>query len=191
MKKKILIVEDEKDLRQLYAETFPAFEVFQAKNGKEGYELALKHRPDIIISDIRMPEMTGVQMVAKLRTENVFCAVVFVTGYSETVNRDEAAQVGAFDFLEKPIKVARLRSAVKSALLLGKNSVASLTTGATLSTQKEKEFMDLVLPGIPTSVVRKVEAHCSLLEVNLEKTIIQWITERADNLGNISEKKEK
>lgn len=70
--KKILVVEDEPDMRQAIAESLEreGFEVLQAANGFEGLGQALAHRPDLIILDILMPKMDGMEMMKKLRQQN-------------------------------------------------------------------------------------------------------------------------
>lgn len=72
--KKILVVEDESDMRQALAESleYEEFKVFQAANGEEGLGEALARRPDLIILDIVMPEMDGMEMMKKLRRQNAW-----------------------------------------------------------------------------------------------------------------------
>ncbi len=180
MQKTMLIVDDEKEIREIIAETFPDFQIFQAKNGAEGYKLAIEHKPDIILSDVRMPEMSGLEMVQKLRKEKLFCSVVFISGYSDPIKKDEAAMIGAFDFLDKPIKPAKLQSVVRSALMLGKKVIATLASDKEMSLVDDRQYIDLLIPNVPSSLINRLQLHCSKMDINMEKTIIDWITERLD-----------
>ena len=71
-KKKVLIVEDDMLQRTALkiALTENGFEVFRAKNGEEGLNMAFKHKPDVILSDIMMPKMDGIQMIEELRKDS-------------------------------------------------------------------------------------------------------------------------
>jgi len=72
MSKKILVVEDEPDMRQAIVESLEheGFDVLEAENGGKGLEEALTRRPDLIILDILMPKMDGMEMMKKLRQQN-------------------------------------------------------------------------------------------------------------------------
>ncbi len=74
MLKKILVVEDEPDMRQALVESLQheGFEVIQAANGAEGLARATLHHPDLIILDILMPKMDGMEMMKKLRKQNTW-----------------------------------------------------------------------------------------------------------------------
>lgn len=74
MSKKILVVEDEPDMRQALAESLQheGFDALQAANGGEGLETAISRRPDLIILDILMPKMDGMEMMKKLRQYNAW-----------------------------------------------------------------------------------------------------------------------
>lgn len=98
IQKKVLVVEDENLLRKSLASALKAakFKVFEAKNGKEGLERALKHKPDLILLDLLMPVMDGLTMLKKLRKDewgkNVF--VYILTNSEPTVDlADEASHV--------------------------------------------------------------------------------------------------
>jgi two-component system KDP operon response regulator KdpE len=104
-KKKILIVDDEPNIRQLFVDTLSAqgFECLTAQNGLEGLNLSLTASPDIILLDLRMPEMDGLAMLRELRKKesgkNI--PVIILSTVNDEKSVSEALQWGVSDFLEK------------------------------------------------------------------------------------------
>jgi DNA-binding response OmpR family regulator len=104
--KKILIVEDESPLRNAVSDilTFEGFQVFQAKNGQEGLEVALKEKPDLILLDLMMPVMDGLSMLEKLREDKPYGAqasVILLTNINDPDKVAQATSAGSYDFLVK------------------------------------------------------------------------------------------
>jgi DNA-binding response OmpR family regulator len=104
-KKKILIVEDEETLRSALNNklTFEGFAVLEAKNGREGLEIALSAIPDLILLDIIMPVMDGMTMLKKLREDKwgKEAKVFMLTNLSDTEKVADAIAQGSFDYLVK------------------------------------------------------------------------------------------
>lgn len=105
---KILIVEDEwktlQGISNLIAEIGKEFELCgQARSGEEGLRLAMELHPDIIITDIRMNGMTGLEMIKKLNEEAFACRYIILSGYAEFQYAREAITLGSMDYLLKPI----------------------------------------------------------------------------------------
>ena len=104
--KKILVVEDEAPLRTAVSDIlgFEGFTVFQAKNGQEGLDLALKEHPDLILLDLMMPIMDGLTMLEKLREDKTWgksAAVILLTNINDPEKVAQATEAGSFDFLVK------------------------------------------------------------------------------------------
>jgi len=103
--KKILVVEDDRVLSNLIRDELntAGFETMAAVNGKEGLESALKNRPDLILVDIMMPVMDGMQMTTELRKDawgkNV--DVIVLTNLSDDKNIADFLEKGAYDYLVK------------------------------------------------------------------------------------------
>lgn len=120
---KVLIVDDEplvrNGLRKSVDWNALGYEVCgTAENGQEGYEMAVKYRPDLIVSDIRMPYMTGLEMLKKLRAEGYDrVQVIFLTAYSEFQYAQEALKLLAADYLLKPFEDGQLEEAVRKVTL--------------------------------------------------------------------------
>lgn len=104
---KILVVEDEVKIRKGIAGLINRHTehtvIGEARNGVEGYELALKYQPDVVITDIRMPEMDGLQMMQKLKERGGAWHFVILSGYSEFEYAKQALRCGAEDYLLKPL----------------------------------------------------------------------------------------
>ncbi|NDV58310.1 hybrid sensor histidine kinase/response regulator transcription factor [Bacteroides sp. 519] len=102
---KLLIVEDNAELVNIYDELFrDTYSVISAINGKDGYEKVLKHQPDIIISDVMMPEMNGFELVHKIksRIETSHIPVILLTAKTGSASQLEGLQYGADLYVEKP-----------------------------------------------------------------------------------------
>ncbi|MFA6028023.1 MAG: response regulator [Patescibacteria group bacterium] len=105
MTKKILIVEDEATLVRALTDKFTKenFLALSAKNGKEGLETALLHKPDIILLDIVMPEMDGISMLGELRKDSwgKKVPVIMLTNLTDAEQVQETMKNGVFDYLVK------------------------------------------------------------------------------------------
>jgi DNA-binding response OmpR family regulator len=115
-KPKILLVEDEVDLREIMAEELASYQVIQASDGQEALDLLAQGRIDLIVSDINMPRLDGLTMLERLRDQGHTVPVIIVSGYGDTQKRARAQQLGAASFLDKPIAFDSLLKAVDAAL---------------------------------------------------------------------------
>ena len=117
---KILIVDDEPDILEFLSYNFRKkdFVVITAADGKEGVQIAEAEHPGIIISDILMPEMDGIEMCKAIRTraEFVHTPFIFLTAVSDDYKVLYAMTTGANQFVSKPIKFEYLLSIVNQTL---------------------------------------------------------------------------
>jgi DNA-binding NtrC family response regulator len=117
--RKILIIDDEEAIRDGCQQilTRKGYHVESAGEAVRGLEMALKDTYDLILLDIKMPKMSGLEILKKLKNENNISAkVIIVTGYGTIPLAVEAILQGACNFLTKPYSAAELRDAVSSAL---------------------------------------------------------------------------
>ncbi len=120
---KILVVDDEPQFERLVLQRFRrqlragAFEFVFANNGKTALE-ALAEQPDIqaVLSDINMPEMDGLELIATIHTQYPMLRVVIVSAYGDMDNIRQAMNQGAFDFVTKPIDFANLETTIQKTL---------------------------------------------------------------------------
>ncbi|MFK8054638.1 MAG: response regulator transcription factor [Saprospiraceae bacterium] len=124
---KILIVDDEPDILEFlqYNLEKEGYEVFVADNGAKGLDEAKRLLPDLIILDIMMPEMDGVEVCRRLRSDNQFDATIitFLTARQEDYSQIAALEQGGDDYISKPIKprilVARINAMLRRRVAVG------------------------------------------------------------------------
>ncbi len=117
---KILVAEDERDIRDLIAFTlqFAGHQVLTAANGEEAYQVALKEIPDLILSDVRMPKMTGYEACKLIKAEpsTQHIPVVFLSAKGQDVEVQQGLEAGALEYLLKPFAPDQLMAKVAEIL---------------------------------------------------------------------------
>jgi two-component system alkaline phosphatase synthesis response regulator PhoP len=114
----ILIVDDEEDLRESIKINFEmdGYNVHVASGGREALEIVKRQKVDFIISDIRMPDGDGEELLHNVRAHNPeLPVIVLITGFSE-FSREEALKSGALDLLSKPVDMEKLEEYVRNSL---------------------------------------------------------------------------
>ena len=104
-KKIILVIEDEEPLRRVLKDilTVEGYSIIETKDGVEGLEMALKEHPDLILLDIVMPKMNGLEMLKQLRTDEwgKTAPVIVLTNLSDNEDVAKAMEIGAFEYFVK------------------------------------------------------------------------------------------
>lgn len=117
---KILIIDDERGIRNTLREILAdeGFEVDVAENGKQGLEMAQAKAYDLIFTDIKMPEMDGIELLTALKSgeEAIETPVVMISGHGDVETAVQALKIGAYDFLLKPLDLNRILITTKNAL---------------------------------------------------------------------------
>lgn len=115
---RILIIDDEKSIRRTLREIleYENFKVEEAGDGLEGLNLAQKEKFDIILCDIKMPKMDGMEALDKLMEAAVDAPVIMISGHGNIETAVEAVKKGAYDFIQKPLDLNRLLVTVRNAL---------------------------------------------------------------------------
>ncbi len=114
---KIIIVEDEIRIREGICNLVERINdnykvVAVASNGREGYRLICEHSPDVVISDILMPEMNGIEMLEKLKSEGKMPDTILMSAYSEFSYAQTAIRLGVREYLTKPVTIDELTNAL-------------------------------------------------------------------------------
>lgn len=140
----LLIVEDNIDIRQYIAESLHEdYRILQAANGKEGHRIAVEQIPDIIVSDIMMPEMDGIEMTALLkqdiRTSHI--PIILLTAKNTALDQEKGYDSGADSYLTKPFSARLLHSRIRNILSSQRRLAESLwlkdhTANTKLQTEK-------------------------------------------------------
>ncbi|HYO57704.1 ATP-binding protein [Archangium sp.] len=118
---RILVVEDEPEIRAFLRNVLkPYYRLLEATNGEEGLKAAQKERPDLIVSDVMMPVMSGIQMLAALRNapETVDTPIIMLTARQEVDAKVEGLSMGANDYLGKPFSPREMLARIEAQLRL-------------------------------------------------------------------------
>lgn len=122
MTMKVLSVDDSRTIRMIVSKAFKFYdcELFEAENGLEGLDLTAKQKPDLIILDITMPVMTGIEMLSKLKQnpELKHIPVIMLTAESGKDHVMQIVKMGVTDYIVKPFKAEQLIERAKSILSL-------------------------------------------------------------------------
>ena len=121
----LLLVEDNEELLNILKEQFsPFYQILTARNGKEGLNQVYENKPDLIISDIMMPEMSGTEMCLQIKNNIDFChiPIILLTALNTTEQNIEGLNRGADDYITKPFNaqllLARANNLIRSRLLI-------------------------------------------------------------------------
>ncbi|MFL5813546.1 MAG: response regulator [Bdellovibrionia bacterium] len=114
---RIMIVEDEPLLRDTLEQLlqFSGFTVFTAGNGKEALDKLAQNDVDLVLSDIKMPVMDGVELLRHIRVSRPGLKVIFFSAFAD-ISHAEALQMGALDLLSKPVRIESLIETIRSNL---------------------------------------------------------------------------
>ena len=114
----ILIIDDEKSIRDTLIEIleFEGHSVGQAGDGEAGLSYLKKHHVDLVLCDIKMPKMDGIQLLDLANSEGIAAVFIMITAQGTIETAVEATKKGAFDFIEKPPDLNRLLLTIKNAL---------------------------------------------------------------------------
>jgi DNA-binding NtrC family response regulator len=114
----ILVIDDEKSIRKALLDILisEGYQVEEAVDGKEGFNLIKAKNFDCVLSDIKMPKMDGIELLDKLRGEGIELPIIMISGHGSTDTAVEAVKKGAFDYISKPPDLNRLLITVRNAL---------------------------------------------------------------------------
>lgn len=115
-KKKLLIVDDQNGIRVLLVEVFNSegYQTFQASNGKLALEIVTEESPDLVLLDMKIPGMDGLDILKHIKRINSSIKVIMMTAYGELDMIKEATDLGALMHFTKPFDIDELRVAVNS-----------------------------------------------------------------------------
>jgi DNA-binding response OmpR family regulator len=125
---RVLIVEDDPAILRGLADNlaFESYEVLTATDGETGYRLIHERKPDLVVLDLMLPNLSGYELCRKIRSEGVTTPIVMLTARGEETDRVLGLDLGADDYITKPFSVrelmARLRAILRRSQLAGKTS---------------------------------------------------------------------
>ncbi len=116
--RQILIIDDEKNIRTQLSGLLAdeGYRAFAAESAEQGLELLQEERPDLVLLDVCLPGMDGLQMLAKIREDGADIPAIVMSGHATIETAVQATRLGAFDYLQKPLDPGRLLVTVRNAL---------------------------------------------------------------------------
>ena len=114
---KILVIDDEKATLSMFRLLLDAYgyTVYTAENGAEGLAIFQKEKPEIVLTDIKMPGIDGLAVLQQIKEIDPNTAVIVITGHGDTALAEQAVALDAVDFINKPIKKEALDAALEKA----------------------------------------------------------------------------
>ena len=164
MKCKLLVAEDELIERKVLCKTLQKYlgdliVLFEARNGREAVELFARESPQVVILDIEMPGMTGLEAARKIRETDKNCGILFLTGYDKFAYAKQAISVHALDYLLKPYKEQELVFAVEDAIRQVTSQVPHVVEPAASAPVPREEADDVRTALIRAEMYSFIEAH--------------------------------
>jgi signal transduction histidine kinase len=177
----ILVVEDNPDMNQFIVDTLrDEYYVLSALHGKEGLEKTLKHRPDLVLSDIMMPEVGGEEMVSEIRRrpELSGTGIILLTAKADEEVRVRLLQAGAQDFVTKPFLLEELKARVRN-IMSGKRTRDLLKRELQSSQEDLEELAQEVS-------LRRHELEKSIEEAHASRDEVQRLLQLRDEFISIA-----
>jgi DNA-binding NtrC family response regulator len=115
---KILLIDDEKSIRRSLREIleFEKYQVDEAEDGLIGFNKLMAEQFDVVLCDVKMPKLDGLELLQKLSTENIEVPLIMMSGHGNIETAVDAVKKGAYDFLTKPVDLNRLLVTLRNAL---------------------------------------------------------------------------
>lgn len=159
---KIMIVDDEESVRDILARrlSLQPYRCVRAATAEEALHLLAQGEPDLILLDIRMPGMTGLQLLRRLQDRNVRATVLMITAVADTDRAVEAMKLGAADYILKPFDLNEVVARVQEALQKHRATLQQEAQHQRLAQRlhRQTELLRTHLNGYTESVMRAVEA---------------------------------
>ena len=173
---KILIIDDNKLILKTLRESLSkmGYTVIEAEDGEAGLLLVRTEHPDLVITDFQMPGIDGLEVLSKIRKLYISLPVILLTGFGDVVLTIKSIQLGAFDFLEKPIDPVQLKTTIQHAL----NSVKvsnSLNEVLHVDVSSEHMIEDNILVG-KTPQMKEIFKNIGRISLSKVNVLIQGET---------------
>ncbi|MEK6571366.1 MAG: sigma-54 dependent transcriptional regulator [Bacteroidota bacterium] len=133
---KILIVDDDDKIVFAFREVLKkeGYKSIMARNGEEGLEKVSAMSPDVVFMDITMPKLDGLDALRRIKEQNPFIPVIIITGYGTMQTAIKAMQLGAFEYLTKPLDVGKIREVTRRALASTQSPIVTAEQRASFKT---------------------------------------------------------
>lgn len=183
---KILIIDDERAIRSTLKDIieYEGFQVLEAQDGPEGLEIIRKGRVDLVLCDIKMPKMDGMEVLAEIQKSNADLPVIMISGHGTVETAVEATRLGAYDFIAKPPDLNRLLITIRNALERG-----NLVTETKILKQKISKTQEILgdssaIQNIRDTIDRVAPTDARVLVTGENGTgkelVARWIHEKSN-----------
>ena len=183
MSHKILTVDDSRTIRMIVKKAFQQYncDIIEGENGMEGLALAAKEKPDLIILDITMPVMTGIEMLGKLKEDPELKAipVIMLTAESGKDNVMGIVKMGVRDYIVKPFKGDQLIERARPIIDLSRGSARNAAEAADQTQHRFKVDGDFLLLALPAKASR---SKCAQIDSATKEKIAQMNASWANKL---------
>lgn len=173
---KILIIDDNVLIRKLLKGTLNKlnYQTLEAEDGETGLAMVRKEHPDLVITDFQMPGIDGLEVLSEIQKMKVNIPVILLTAYGDVVLTIKSIQLGAFDYLEKPIDPEQLRKTIENALKSVKLS-KSIEKEIQEDIPNESILEDNILVG-KTPQMKEIFKNIGRISMNKVNVLIQGDT---------------
>lgn len=183
---KILIVDDERSIRNTLKEIleYEKYKVEEAEDGAKGYEMIMNNHYDVVLLDIKMPKMDGIEVLEKASAENPDTPFIMISGHGTLETAVECVKKGAYDYLQKPPDLNRLLITVRNAL-----DKSNLITETKVLKRKVSKSRDIVgdspaIKKILSTIERVAPTDARVLVTGENGTgkelVARWIHEKSN-----------
>lgn len=180
MSYKVLIVEDDPMVAMIneqYVNKNPDFEVAAScRNGKDALDFLSKNKVDLVVLDVFMPYMDGIETLKKIRQQNIQTQVIMVTAANDTSTLEQTMNLGVVDYLIKPFALERFQIALEKFAL----KESSLNKGGTL----DQSSIDSIINGPKASLADQAQSYTQQKQVlpkGIQQTTLKTIQEYFEN----------
>jgi DNA-binding NtrC family response regulator len=183
---KILIIDDEKSIRYTLREIleYEKYQVEEAKDGEEGLEFLTKNDYDVVLCDIKMPKMDGIELLAKAVELGKETQFIMISAHGNIETAVEATKKGAFDFIQKPPDLNRLLLTIRNAL-----DKSSLVTETKVLRKKISKTFDIIGESEAISKVKETIEKVAPTEARVmitgpngagKELVARWLHEKSN-----------
>ncbi|MDQ3191534.1 MAG: sigma-54 dependent transcriptional regulator [Bacteroidota bacterium] len=183
---RILVIDDEKPIRSTLIDIleYEKFSVDEAADGMQGLSLIKKQKYDVILCDIKMPKMDGIEVLDKIMEISPDVPVVMISGHGTIETAVEAIKKGAFDFIAKPLDLNRLMITIRNAI-----DKSSLLSETKVLKRKIKKAFDMIGDSQPLTEIKEMIERVAPTEARVlitgdngtgKELVARWIHEKSN-----------
>ncbi len=187
---RILVIDDEKSIRNALDEVlvYENHKVDLSSDGDEGLELFKNNEYDVVLLDIKMPKMDGIEVLEQINAKSPDIPVIMITGHGNVETAVEAIKKGAYDFIEKPLDLNRLLITIRNAL-----DKSDLITETKVLKRKVTKTYDMIGESTPMKKVRDIIDRVAPTDARVlitgkngtgKELVARWIHEKSPRAEN-------